>query len=104
PAAARSGHPGVPGGLRPDSELYLRPFRPAVPWPLRTVHRWDRAVPDDPVPLRVAVRARSDGPARRTAAAGSLGRLEPRAVHDRQPVARIGLGEAGHLTSLVRAC
>ena len=37
------------------------------------------------VPLRVAVRARPDGPARRAAPPRPLGRLARRAVHDRQP-------------------
>ena len=38
-------------------------------------------------------RARPDGAARRDDAARALGRLEPRALHEREPVARLGLGE-----------
>jgi SAM-dependent methyltransferase len=49
---------------------------------------------EDPVPLRMAIRARPDGSAGRTPVARPLGRLEPRAVHHRQPLARLGLGEA----------
>ena len=49
----------------------------------------------DPVPLRVARGVRPDGAARRDAAARALERMEARAVHERQPQARVGLGEAG---------
>ena len=48
-----------------------------------------------PVPLRLAGRARPDGAARRDDAARPLERLEARAVHQREPQARVGLGEAG---------
>ena len=50
-----------------------------------------------PVPVRVALGARPDGTARRDAAARALGRVEAGAVHERQPQARLGLGEAGGL-------
>ena len=49
----------------------------------------------DPLPLRLARRARPDGPARRDAAARPVGRLDAGAVHEREPPARLGLGEAG---------
>ena len=46
-----------------------------------------------PVPLRLAVRARPDGAARGDDARGALGRLAPRAVHERQHQARLGLAQ-----------
>ncbi len=52
----------------------------------------------DPVPVRVAGRAGPDGPAGRDAAARPLGRLDPPAVHQREPLARLGLGEARVMT------
>ena len=51
---------------------------------LRQGHRWRGRVPVDPVPVRMARGARPDGPARRDAAARAVGRLDPRAVHQRQ--------------------
>ena len=57
-------------------------------------HRRPRRVPLDPVPVRVAVRARPDGAASRDAAARPVGRVEPGAVHRREQPARLGLGEA----------
>ena len=48
----------------------------------------------DPVPLRVAGRARPDGATRRDDSARALERLEARAVHEREHEARLGLGEA----------
>ena len=48
----------------------------------------------DPVPVRLAVGARPDGGDGRAAAARPLGRLARRAVHEREPQARLGLGEA----------
>ena len=50
-------------------------------------------VPIRPVPLRLAVRARPDGRARRDASARALERLQARAVHQREPQARVGLGK-----------
>ena len=47
------------------------------------------------VSLRLAGRARPDGTHRRPPPARALGRMAPRAVHERQRDARIGLGEAG---------
>ena len=49
----------------------------------------------DPVPLRVAGRARPDGAPGRDAAARALERLEARAVHERQHEAHLRLGEDG---------
>src|SRR5919106_1321772 len=46
------------------------------------------------LPVRVAGGARPDGAARRHAAAGAVERLASRAVHRREPRARVGLGEA----------
>ena len=46
-----------------------------------TFARRPRRVPVDPVPVRVAVRARPDGAAGRDAAARPVGGLEPGAVH-----------------------
>lgn len=46
-----------------------------------------------PVPLCVASRTGPDGPASRDAAAGPLGRLEPRAIHRRQHQAHLGLAQ-----------
>ena len=51
-------------------------------------------VHDVPGPLRVAGGARPDGRAGRHEPARPLGRLEPRALHEREPQARLGLGEA----------
>ena len=48
----------------------------------------------DALPVRVARGARPDGAARRDDAARTLERVEARAVHERQPQARLGLGEA----------
>ena len=48
----------------------------------------------DPVPLRVAGRARPDGATCRDDSARALERLETRAVHEREHEARLGLGEA----------
>ena len=47
----------------------------------------------DALPVRVAVRARPDGAARRHVAPGPLGRLGPLALHRREHLARLGLGE-----------
>ena len=47
----------------------------------------------DSVPLRLAGRARPDGPARGNVAPRALERLEARAVHEREHQARLGLGE-----------
>src|SRR4029079_10922671 len=47
------------------------------------------------VPLRVAGRARPDGPDRRAAAEPAVGGLGPVAVQRRQRAARVGVGEAG---------
>ena len=47
-----------------------------------------------PGPLRLAGGARPDGRAGRHEPARPLGRLEPRALHEREPQARLGLGEA----------
>jgi hypothetical protein len=66
--AARAGHPGLPGRPQPDHQLHLRPRHPAVQRPLRRVHQRNGGVPDDPGPLRVALRTRPDGTARRTPA------------------------------------
>jgi SAM-dependent methyltransferase len=46
------------------------------------------------VPLRLAVRARPDGPPGRHDPPRTLERLEPRAVHQRQRQPRVGLGDA----------
>ena len=48
----------------------------------------------DAVPVRVARGARPDGGARGPAAAGTVGRLDARALHEREPRTRLGLGEA----------
>ena len=48
-----------------------------------------------PVPLRVASGARPDGRTRGHAAARALERLEPRAIHQREHQARVGMGTAG---------
>ena len=65
PAAARARHLGRPCRPQADRQLQLQPRYPAVPRPLRRVHRGDGAVRDDPVPLRLARRTRPDGTARR---------------------------------------
>ena len=52
----------------------------------------------DAVPVRVAVRARPDGQARRHVAAPPVGRLGPGAVHRREHVARLRLGEGAART------
>lgn len=49
--------------------------------------------PFDTAPLRVAVRARPDGPHRRNDLARTVVRLEPRALHRRQPEPHLGLAE-----------
>jgi SAM-dependent methyltransferase len=56
----------------------------------------------DPVPIRVALGARPDGRARRHVASRAMERVEIGAVHERQPAARVGLGEAGGLIGAVR--
>ena len=49
------------------------------------------------LPVRVALGARPDGTACRDEAARALERVEAGAVHEREPQARLGLGEAGGL-------
>ena len=56
-----------------------------------------------PVPLRLAGRARPDGRAGRHAPPRSLGRLVARAVHEREPQPRLGLGEARLTAAYTRA-
>jgi len=48
--------------------------------------------------VRMALGARPDGAACRNEAARALERMEARAVHERQPYARVRLGEAGSLS------
>jgi hypothetical protein len=55
-------------------------------------------------PVRVALGARPDGRARRYASSRAVGRLEPRAFHERQPQARFGLGEAEEVGTSLRDC
>ncbi len=64
---------GYRASSRQDRLLRLRPRLSAVLRPLRRVHGRDRRLPDYPVPLRVAVRARPDGTARRASIAQPLG-------------------------------
>ena len=52
-----------------------------------------------PVPLRLAGRARPHGRDGGHAPRRALGRLAARAVHEREPAARVGLGEGDRLTS-----
>ena len=47
------------------------------------------------VSLRLAVRAGPDGATRRNDLARALERLEPRALHEREPKPHLGLGEGG---------
>jgi SAM-dependent methyltransferase len=47
------------------------------------------------IPLRVAVRARSHGSRRRNDAPRTLERMDTRAVHERKPVPRVGVGNDG---------
>ena len=83
-APARRDVPCVP---RERDEVGLRRVRRretgADVAPLRARRRASRT-PVDPVPLRVARGARPDGGARRHDAARALGRMEARAVHERE--------------------
>ena len=54
------------------------------------------------LPVRVALGARPDGTARRDEAARALERVEAGAVHERQPQARLGVGETGRLGRISR--
>ena len=51
------------------------------------------------VPLRLARGTRSHGPTRRHDVARALGRVEGRAVHERESPARVGVGEAGRAST-----
>src|SRR4029453_6871515 len=57
-------------------------------------HRWTVATVLDSIPLRLARRARPDGAPRRDDAVRALERLGARALHEREPEARVGLAEA----------
>ncbi len=47
------------------------------------------------VPLRLALRARPDGAARRDDAARAMGRVDEGALHEREPIPRLRVGDAG---------
>jgi SAM-dependent methyltransferase len=55
------------------------------------------------VPLRLARGARPDGPARRDDAPRAMGGVDEGAVHEREPLPRVGLGDPGSLDLLDRS-
>ena len=76
PAAARADRGAVAGDPDALGVRHLRHGHPGDELELRHGHRRPRRVPLDPVPVRVAGRARPDGAAGRDAAARPVGGLE----------------------------
>jgi hypothetical protein len=52
-----------------------------------------------PLPVRVASRTRPDGPLRRVTTARAVGRVDAGTIHEREPPARLNLGEARRLAA-----
>ena len=86
-----------PFAVEPD-QARLRRVRRRIPGPDLPPLHGRRRQPRSrlgALPLRLARRARPDGPPGRHDPAPPLERLEPRAVHQRQPKAHLSLGTAG---------
>ena len=101
-AATRRDVPAVPCERDPSRDRRVRRREPGTRLTPLPGRRRNVREALDPVPLRLAVRARPDGTARRDDAAGALERLETRAVYEPQHQARLGLGE--DLSLQKRAC
>ena len=80
------------GELLGDRRVRRRDPRPLVASPQD--RRWAGRALLRAIPLRVALGARPDGTDGWDEVARALERMEPRAVHERQRPARVGLGEA----------